>query len=54
MGQIEVGENWNWFCPHIIGGIPTGFLGVARSVYEMKLDVESRFLFIYGITDDKI
>ena len=54
MGQTEVGETWNWVCPHIFGGIPTGVLGVVTSVYEMQRDAEGKFLSIYGFTDDKI
>ena len=54
VGQTEVGETWNWVCPHIFGGIPTGVLGVVTSVYEMQRDAEGKFLSISGFTDDKI
>ena len=54
MGQTEVIETWNWVCPHIFGGIPTGILGVVTSVYEMQCDAEGKFLSIYRFTDDKI
>ena len=54
VGQTEVRETWNWVCPHIFGGIPNGVPGVVTSVYEMQCDVEGKFIFIYGSTDDKI
>ena len=54
MGQTEVGETWNWVCPHIFGGIPTGVPGVITSVYKMQCDEEGNFLSISGLTDDKI
>ena len=54
VGQTEVIETWNWVCPHIFGGIPTGILGVVTSVYEMQCDAEGKFLSIYRFTDDKI
>ena len=53
MGQTEVGETWNWFCPHISGGIPVGVLGFFTSVYEMQCDVERKLLSIFALTDDK-
>ena len=54
MGQTEVRETWNWFCPHILGGIPTSVLGVVTSVYEIHRDAEGKFLSISGFTDDQI
>ena len=53
MGQTEVGETWNWVCPHISGGIPTGFPGFSISVYEMQHDAEGKFISLSGLTDDK-
>ena len=53
MGQTEAGETCNWVCPHDFGGIPTGVPGVVTSAYEMKRDVEGKFLSISGSTDDK-
>ena len=53
VGQTEVGETWNWVCPHIFSGIPTGVPGVVTSVYEIQRDAEGVFLSIYGLTDDK-
>ena len=53
VGQTEVGENWNWFCPHIFGGIPTVVPGVVISVYEIQRDVGGKSLSISGLTDDK-
>ena len=35
VGQTEVGETWNWVCPHIFGGIPTKVPGVVTSMYEI-------------------
>ena len=49
-----MGETWNWFCPHIFGGIPNGVPGVFTSVYEIQRDVEGRFLSVSGLADDKI
>ena len=54
VGKTEGRETWNWVCPHIFGGIPTGVLGVITSVYEMQRDAEGKFLSISGYTDDKI
>ena len=54
VGQTEVVETWNWFCPHILGGINTRVLGVVTSVYEMQHGAEGKFLSISGLTDDKI
>ena len=54
VGKTEVGETWNWVCPHIFGGIPNRAPGVVTSVYEMQCDSEGKFLSIYGLTDDKI
>ena len=54
VGQTEVRETWNWVCPHIFGGIPTGVLGVVISVYEMQRDAECKFISISIFTDDKI
>ena len=52
--QIEVGETWNWVCPHIFGGIPTRIPGVVTSVYEIQHYTEGKCLVIYGLTDNKI
>ena len=52
--QTEVGETWNWVCPHIFCGIPTGVPGFVTSVYEVQRDAEGVFLSISGLTDDKI
>ena len=54
VGQTEVGETWNWFCPHIFGGIPTGVPGVVTSVYEIQRGAKGKFISISGLTDDKI
>ena len=54
MGQTEERETWNWVCPHISGGIPTGVPGVVTSVYEIQQDAEGHFPSISGLTDHKI
>ena len=53
VGETDVGEAWNWICPHIFGGIPTGVPGVVTSVYEMQRDAEGKFLSISGVTDNE-
>ena len=53
VGQTEVGETWNWICPHNFSGIPNGVLGFVTSLYEMQRDTEGKFLSISGLTDDK-
>ena len=50
--QTEVGETWNWFCPHIFVGIPTGVPGVVTSLYEIQCGAEGTFLYIYSLTGD--
>ena len=47
VGKTEVGETWNWVCPHIFGGIPTGVPGVATSVYEIQRDVEGIYFYLW-------
>ena len=53
VGKTEVGETWNWVCPHISRGILTKFPGVATGVYEMRRNAEGKFLSDSGLTDDK-
>ena len=53
VGQTEVGETWNWVCPHIFGGIPTGVLGVVKRIHGMKCDEEGKFISISSLTDDR-
>ena len=51
MGQTEVEEAFNLFCPHF-WWYSYYSSGVVISVYEMQRDAEGGFLSIYSLTDD--
>ena len=48
-----MGGTWNWVCPRIFGGIPTGVPRVVTRVYEMQHYAEGKFVSISGLIDDK-